>query len=93
MERELQTGRPLAAAFWKALELETLPRVVEILKLIRELGGISSADSFEGVLDGDVSALAGRSDQFLLLLVRLGCLEMRGDKLLVERRVAEALPG
>jgi hypothetical protein len=92
MERELRVGSPQAAAFWEALELKEFPRIVEILRLIQEMGGVSPSTSFEGVLEGDVSELAGRSDMLLQLLVRLGCLEGRGDKLYVERRVAEALP-
>ncbi|HEX5746501.1 MAG TPA: AAA family ATPase [Archangium sp.] len=93
MERELRAGSPQAATFWEALELKELPRIVDILRLIHEMGGVSPSTSFDGVLEGDVSGLMGRSDALLQLLVRLGCLEVRGDALCVERRVAEALPG
>lgn len=93
MERELRPGGTRASAFWKALELDGLPRIVDILRLIHEYEGVTPSTAFEGVLEGDVSALRGRSELLLKYLLRLGCLESRGEMLCVERRVAEALPG
>ncbi|NOK17820.1 ATP-binding protein [Corallococcus carmarthensis] len=93
MERELRPGGSRAGIFWKALELEDLPRIVDILRLVHEYSGVTPSTAFEGVLEGDVNALKDRSELLLKYLLRLGCLESRGEMLCVERRVAEALPG
>lgn len=93
MEQELRPGGVRASSFWKALELEQLPRIVEILRMIHEFDGVPPSTSFEGVLEGDLSTLQGKSELLLQYLLRLGCLESRGEKLCLERRVAEALPG
>lgn len=92
MEKDLHAPGSQATAFWEALELEGLPRIVDVLKLIRDMGGASPDTTFEDVLDGNVSSLKGRSEALLQLLQKVGCLESRGGMLHVERRVAEALP-
>ncbi|WP_426753390.1 AAA family ATPase [Myxococcus sp. Y35] len=92
MERELRPGGPRASTFWKALELEGLPRIVDILRNIHTYSGVTLSTALEAVLEGDVSALEGRVELLLKYLLRLGCLESRGEMLCVERRVAEALP-
>ncbi|MFP2905224.1 AAA family ATPase [Pyxidicoccus sp. 3LFB2] len=95
LEATLKRGTPGSAAFWHKLELDGLPRVTEVLKLVHDGGGILPGTTFEGVLEGDLGPLQNRSDRLVWLLQQLGCLETLESsitRLQVERCVAEALP-
>ncbi|WP_163784801.1 hypothetical protein [Myxococcus vastator] len=91
LKASLKPRGQLGEQFWQSLELEGLPHVRDVLSLIRDVQG-TSFDSDLAAAIGNAPELIGNTDALLQLLLNLGCLELKDRKLVVEHRVAEALP-
>lgn len=91
LKASLKPRGDLGEEFWSALELEGLPHVCDALSLIRDVQG-TGFDTDLAAAIGDAPELVGHTDTLLQLLLALGCLELKDRTLVVERRVAEALP-